>query len=131
LLCEVLRILKPGGRAVLTTPNSDSLGHQKFRECWFGLDPPRHLQVFSVTTLQELARRAGFKVSRAFSTAANADIFIGASFSIQSARGRTGEPHPPPNLLRTVKCVWWQYREHVGLGSRPNGGEEVVVAAAK
>jgi SAM-dependent methyltransferase len=131
LLVEVRRILKPGARIVLTTPNSRSLGHQKFREFWFGLDPPRHLQIFTPASLQELARRVRLNHVQAFTTAANADIFIGASLSIQSAGGRQLPPQPPPNLMRTLRSVWGQYRQHLALGAMPECGEEAVLVALK
>jgi 2-polyprenyl-3-methyl-5-hydroxy-6-metoxy-1,4-benzoquinol methylase len=131
LLEEVRRILKPGARVVLTTPNAGSFGHHKFREYWFGLDPPRHLQVFSMNSLRELARRGRLRVVQATTTAANADIFFGASLSIQSAGNDRVKTQPPPNLLRTVKSVWWQYQEHLALGSRPDWGEEAVLVAVK
>ncbi len=37
LMVELKRILKPGGRVVLTTPNSAGLGHRKFQSYWWGL----------------------------------------------------------------------------------------------
>jgi len=61
LIRECLRILKPGGRLVLATPNMESFGHQIFERNWSHLDPPRHLQLFTMKTLRECAVRAGFQ----------------------------------------------------------------------
>src|ERR1035437_5589386 len=80
LLMEARRILKTQGRLVTTTPNIRSLGHKKFRDCWWGLDSPRHLQIFSLAALRECARKAGFNLVKTSTTAANADTFMGGSF---------------------------------------------------
>lgn len=61
LIQECLRVLKPGGRLVLATPNIESFGHQYFGRNWSHLDPPRHLRLFTMQTLRECAVRAGFK----------------------------------------------------------------------
>ena len=44
LVRECHRILKPGGRLSIATPNTECLQHQLFRTAWLELDPPRHLQ---------------------------------------------------------------------------------------
>lgn len=133
LMVEVRRILKPGGRVVLTTPNSGSWGHERFQPCWFGLDPPRHLNVFSPRTLGELARRAGLLVSKVTSTAANADIFIGGSYTIEEVGN---EPKRKPqganiSLLRGCRAALAQYREHFALAKHPESGEEAVLICTK
>jgi len=61
LIQECLRVLKPGGRLVLATPNIESFGHQYFERDWSHLDPPRHLRLFTKETLRECATRAGFR----------------------------------------------------------------------
>ena len=56
------RILRSGGRIIIHTPNLASLGHRWFRAHWRGLEPPRHLFLFSPQALQKIAETAGFKV---------------------------------------------------------------------
>ena len=58
-LCH--RILKPGGRLWVATPNLASLGHARFGADWFALDPPRHLAIFTPASLRLAMRRAGFE----------------------------------------------------------------------
>lgn len=57
---ECRRILKPGGKLVIFTPNAASLGHQVFKADWRGLEPPRHLHIFSTRSMPRLLRLAGF-----------------------------------------------------------------------
>jgi 2-polyprenyl-3-methyl-5-hydroxy-6-metoxy-1,4-benzoquinol methylase len=59
-LMECARILKRGGKLVLSTPNTASLGHTVFGEHWRGLEPPRHLHIFSESSLFRVLRLAGF-----------------------------------------------------------------------
>jgi SAM-dependent methyltransferase len=59
-LTECARILKPGGKLIVATPNNWSLGHRLFRKNWRGLEPPRHLHIFSPQSLRRTLQLAGF-----------------------------------------------------------------------
>lgn len=56
-----LRLLKPGGRLWVETPNVDSHGHDRFGVDWRGLEAPRHLVLFSRSSLCKLLLDAGFE----------------------------------------------------------------------
>lgn len=131
MLVEIRRVLKSGGCIVVTTPNVGSLGHRKFGAHWFGLDAPRHLNLFSTGSLSEIAQRAGFKIVRSDSTSASADIFFGASFTMREKHGHRMGHQPTPNVLRTFKAAWWQYREHFALRRDRTCGEELVLVGTK
>lgn len=131
LLREIKRVLKTQGRLVITTPNSESIGHRKFGPNWFGIDAPRHLNLFSSRALIKAARAAGFDEIQTTTTAASADIFIGASFTLRDRRGHRMGHQPTPSVLRTLKAAWWQYREHFALKANPNCGEELVGVCTK
>jgi SAM-dependent methyltransferase len=60
MLRESRRILRPGGRFIAATPNAAGLGHRVFGADWRGLEPPRHLQIFTPPAITSLARIAGF-----------------------------------------------------------------------
>jgi SAM-dependent methyltransferase len=60
LMRESRRILRTGGRFIAATPNASSLGHRVFGRDWRGLEPPRHLQIFTPAAIRSLARMAGF-----------------------------------------------------------------------
>jgi 2-polyprenyl-3-methyl-5-hydroxy-6-metoxy-1,4-benzoquinol methylase len=131
LLGETHRLLKPGGQLVVTTPNGDSMGHKMFGRNWFGLDAPRHLQIFSMNALNVLAARINFVRSKIFSTAANADIFIGASYSIKESADHRTSAQPAPNVLRTIRAIKAQYKEYNLLRADPMCGEEAVLICFK
>ena len=60
ILAECFRILRPGGRLQLITPNIHALGHQEFGRSWRGLEIPRHLLLFSLPGLASLCTETGF-----------------------------------------------------------------------
>jgi len=62
ILRETLRVLVPGGTAVIAVPNFESVSAAWFGEHWFGLDLPRHLTHFTPGTLTEMLCAAGFRV---------------------------------------------------------------------
>lgn len=55
------QLLKPGEWIWLETPNLNSLGHAQYKSCWLHLDPPRHLVLFTRSSLQYLLETAGFQ----------------------------------------------------------------------
>ena len=62
ILREAYRLLVPGGKLVVATPNIESLPFYWFGSSWFGLDLPRHLTHFTPKTLRAMLETAGFSV---------------------------------------------------------------------
>ena len=58
---ESNRILKPGGKIILTTPNSKSISFKLFKEKWIDIAPPEHVLIYSKKSLERLFRKYGFK----------------------------------------------------------------------
>lgn len=54
-------MLKPGGVLWLDTPNLSSLGAARFGPNWRDLDPPRHLVLFTPSSLVKSLVEAGFR----------------------------------------------------------------------
>lgn len=134
LLAQARRVLKPGGRAVITTPNIKSHGHKKFGRCWWGLDSPRHLQVFSTSALANCARKAGFENITTFTTAANADTFIGGSYGFAEAEQTNDFASGNKvkfNILRGLRSLKEQWVEARNLRRDPECGEEAVLICHK
>src|SRR5712692_4343852 len=68
LLKECRHLLKSGGVLVAVTPNARSFGRKHFGPRWRGLEPPRHIHLFSPEALSTLARRAGFASFHSWTT---------------------------------------------------------------
>ena len=131
LLKRCVELLKPGGRLISITPNADSLGHRIFGRDWRGLEPPRHLVVYTRRALRFACERAGLTVERIDVTARDAANMMLASERIRgTADGalirRPAEGQGPPLRLRLLagfeRCV---------MLFGPACGEELVLTAIK
>lgn len=58
-LCGVARILKPGGTAILSTPNARGWGPRLFGRRWINWHAPYHLQFFTRQSMRQAAEEAG------------------------------------------------------------------------
>jgi len=129
LLRECRRLLKQDGQLVVVTPNAGSLGHRLFGAHWRPLEPPRHLFLFSDRNLPDLARKAGFSRSEAWTSAANA-----AGFGIESwnllwhGYHRVGAV--PSNRARLVG-FGFLIAASLAIKIWRNSGEEAVLRAWK
>jgi len=122
------RILRPGGRIVMLTPNLRSFGHRRFGRNWLHLDPPRHLYLFTGLSLGRLAKAAGFDSIDSFTVLRDANWTLGASKRLREgghyAVGRLPLRLKAFGLLMTyVECLLMQFDASLG--------EELVVRARK
>ena len=124
VLARARQLLGPRGTLIAVTPNAESLGHLRFGEHWRGLEPPRHLHIFSRTALQNAAVQAGFTAVDVRVTIRNARGIYDASRAISTAAGKASIGPP------TVRAEMWQLWEWLRTWFRPNLGEELVLIAS-
>jgi len=77
-------LLRPGGKIVVKTPNSASFGHRRYGRDWRGLEPPRHLQIFTPASLIACAAKARLRTAACFTTCAEAEWILIASHFLRS-----------------------------------------------
>jgi SAM-dependent methyltransferase len=71
LMRGVARVLKPGGKVVITTPNPDSFGARLYGRRWLNWHTPYHLQFYTRRSLRMVAEAAGLKLVRAATVTAS------------------------------------------------------------
>jgi 2-polyprenyl-3-methyl-5-hydroxy-6-metoxy-1,4-benzoquinol methylase len=59
MLSDIAKVLKPGGKVILSTPNSRGWGARAFGRRWINWHTPYHLQHFSVQSMRLAAEQAG------------------------------------------------------------------------
>lgn len=116
LLVRIHLLLKPGGRLWLETPNLESVGHGLYGPHWRGLEPPRHLVLFTSTSLRSVLRRAGFShISQKFRGLALYSVFA-ASEAIERGENvltasRKGRPKVSDVLAEVYEMIVPRRRE--------------------
>ena len=130
LLKECRRVLKPGGKLVVVTPNINSMGYHVFGEYWRGLEVPRHLTLFSPQALRSCAKSAGMDVQDLRTMAKSAPWMWAASSLIRrNAVLPGGSPEKIGASLR-LQGLGFMAREHGLFGPRW-AGEEIVMVAGR
>jgi 2-polyprenyl-3-methyl-5-hydroxy-6-metoxy-1,4-benzoquinol methylase len=61
---RIRRLLKPRGLCILAVPNYASLNARAFRARWYHLDCPRHLTLWSGSTMSRLLKESGLELDR-------------------------------------------------------------------
>jgi 2-polyprenyl-3-methyl-5-hydroxy-6-metoxy-1,4-benzoquinol methylase len=129
LLQHCFRLLKQGGTLAIRTPNANSLGHRMFREFWRGLEPPRHIHLFTLHNLTLCLEKQGFRVVRGETTAAGADFILKQSMELK----KYGKHLLPSDtrMLTLVASRILQLYEYVVNSRRLDVGEEIVLVCTK
>jgi 2-polyprenyl-3-methyl-5-hydroxy-6-metoxy-1,4-benzoquinol methylase len=126
-LIECRRILKPSGSIVIATPNAHGLGHLAFRRHWLGLDPPRHLQIFTPEALTRLLAMSGFRPVQVRTHAG-----VAASWMVASQWRREAEALgklaqlPVPETPIPARWLALARLQSVGVALGAKWGDELV-----
>lgn len=71
-MSDVATVLKPGGVAIVSTPNAGGYGEALFGVRWINWHTPYHLNLFTKQSMRRLAGRTGFTVAAMRTTTATA-----------------------------------------------------------
>lgn len=129
LIGECKRILKRNGALVVITPNTTGRLHRIYGQDWRGLEPPRHLHLFSAASLSRFLATTGFSEVKALTTVHGAPYVWLASHELRK-HGAHGMASLPATGKRVVAQI-----VAFGLGllnlAFPHHGEEVVAFCRK
>ncbi len=73
------RVLRQGGIMLIATPNGASMQRSLFKKNWMAIDPPRHLYLFSPSSMGLCALRAGIEDYKILSTHRGSKLVATAS----------------------------------------------------
>jgi 2-polyprenyl-3-methyl-5-hydroxy-6-metoxy-1,4-benzoquinol methylase len=128
LLKECRRVLRPGGRLLVATPNAQSWGHRLYGADWYHLDPPRHLYLFNLRNLRTLfARISGLRVTAVRSTIRGAGLTVTMSRWIRRVRRTASAQTTTPS--DQILGHFFYYAEWLAMMASPALGEEAIVLA--
>jgi SAM-dependent methyltransferase len=119
------RLLQPGGTLWIATPNLESRGHAIFGPDWVGLDPPRHLVLFTRSSLARAVEDAGFK-RVTFAQDYTAEWVFPVSATIAARE----DPRDPETVSRRRKR-WSVVTADLLARIAPARAEEVVLIAER
>lgn len=83
MISTARKLLNPGGRLVIITPNADSLAHSIYRSAWVGVGPPFHWTIWTPRALQKAVAAQGFTVTDCFTPHRHLHSFLKHSARIE------------------------------------------------
>lgn len=128
LLRNIHLLLRPGGLLVSIHPNGSSLQHRFFGHGWVGLDAPRHLHAFTLSSTRKALRKSGFERISLRSSSVGSEFWIPMSAAFR--RFNLHQPTLSPKKEKTAGAVG-QLLSFLAYAVSPRCGEELIVRAVK
>lgn len=128
-LAECRKLLKPGGKLVLSTPNINSFGNMIYRRNWLPLDPPRHLILYNRKSLANVLRAAGFEQLSVSTVSLNCELIAMHSRDLRYL-GWT-DMNSMPRIDKELVPLFMQFLAMLIHFFRPGSGEECFAIACK
>lgn len=126
-LSEVHRILRPGGKVWIATPNLDSAGSRLFSCHWRGLEPPRHLTIFNASSLKLACESAGFATAVLRRQPPSTAWYFETSLRIR----HNLDPNQFEGEILPLRLKWYARWVDLKAFLNPAQGEEIVIIATK
>jgi SAM-dependent methyltransferase len=123
-LTRARALLRPGGVLWLASPNAHGIGRRMFGPDWVGLDPPRHLTVFTPRALLDVVAAAGFANGRLLRPGLGFPALAGRWSSALARAKPPFDSGPPPASTRAALVLADRISFHL-----PRLADEVVLTA--
>ena len=129
MVAECERILKPGGRLVIITPNTHCLSLSIFKKDWYPLDPPRHIFLYNLKNLKTFFEQAGLAVVKNCSISRAAKGYFVLSSDLKK-KNTTDPYYQGTKSLRMCGVIYHIFQRLLIL-LLPYIGDELVVIGEK
>lgn len=128
MMTRCRELLDEKGEITVITPNICSFGSRLFGRNWRGLEPPRHIQIYSPASLRQLLLNCGYSEISVFSSAARADLVMTGSINLAFCGSLTSS-HARPSLANAVMTtLLWTLARLSNVIYRDSGEELVAIA---
>jgi 2-polyprenyl-3-methyl-5-hydroxy-6-metoxy-1,4-benzoquinol methylase len=114
-LRDIATVLRPGGHAILGTPNANGWGALVFGARWVSWHIPYHLQFFSRKSMEHAAEQAGFELEQVKTVTSSEYLHL--QWNHMAFRPNPGRKSrfwvPPPNISfqkAVFKTLGWLHR---------------------
>lgn len=94
MLRQMFGLLRPGGTLWIQTPNLRSYGHKNYGADWRGLEPPRHLVIYTLPELRKQLEQVGFKTVAKTLPAISAMTVFASSETMRAGQGMLSSVTP-------------------------------------
>lgn len=101
VLQKAFELLRPGGLLYIETPCATSYGHMRFGRHWRGLEPPRHLVLFTWSSLETLLRDVGFNRIRRLT---RSDVYPTLARKSRTIK-QGGNPEAAPRTPLVIRLI--------------------------
>ncbi len=130
MLRRCRELLQDDGKLVIITPNICSFGSGLFGKNWRGLEPPRHIQIFSPFAMRQLLLDCGYRQVSVFTSSARADLIMTGSLDL-AFRGSHEPSHARPSIANALMTVILWTLARISTIVSKNSGEELIAIAHK
>jgi SAM-dependent methyltransferase len=128
LLRECGRVLRPGGVLLIMTPNLERIGHRRFGADWRGLEPPRHLHLFSSRSLSTSVRLAGLDLAE---VRTSARWVRWLRLVCRVIKHRAGRESTAPGIAAYLESWAMSIVEDLRRSTDASSSEEIIMSARK
>lgn len=118
-------LLRPGGTLWIATPNLEARGHAIFARDWIGLDPPRHLVLFTRESLANAMEQVGLALL-GFKADYSAERVFPPSATVAAGEDPRDEPLVARRRSR-IQIV----ASDLEVRLRPRRSEDIVIVAER
>jgi SAM-dependent methyltransferase len=131
ILRTCAQVLKPGGQISIATPNFVSRGHQIFGRDWLALDVPRHLVLFTPSSLRKALEGSGFQPESALRLEPDAKEIFQRSMHVRYGNDPIRERASLLPIKARFRAAWLARKANRATRANPELAESLILTAIR